>query len=104
MGYDVVAAANGDEAITRTAEAMQSGRRFAAAILDLTIPGGRGGKETVPELARIDPDMKVIVSSGYSDDPVIARPAEYGFSGRLIKPYRRDDMAQLFNSLFGDAP
>lgn len=99
IGCDVVTAANGDEAITRTSEAMESGRPFMAAILDLTIPGGRGGKETAPQLLKMDPNIKVIVSSGYSDDPVIARPAEYGFSGRLIKPYRRDTVAQLFRSL-----
>jgi two-component system cell cycle sensor histidine kinase/response regulator CckA len=101
--YDVVTAANGDEAIAKTAEAIRSGRRFVAAVLDLTIPGGRGGKETAPELVKMDPDMKVIVSSGYSDDPVMARPAEYGFSGKLIKPYRRAAVVQLFDSLFGHA-
>ncbi|MDP2724748.1 MAG: ATP-binding protein, partial [Syntrophales bacterium] len=99
MGYHVIAAINGDEAIAHVKSAMQSGQPFRAAILDLTIPGGRGGKETVHALLEIDPDIKVAASSGYSEDPVMSKPSDFGFAGRLVKPYRLNDLTLLLKSL-----
>jgi Response regulator containing CheY-like receiver, AAA-type ATPase, and DNA-binding domains len=92
MGYKVTTAEDGDEAILLVREAAKNNHHFILAILDLTIPGGRGGKETVENLQDIDPHLKIIASSGYSEDPVMADPCEYGFAGRLIKPYRIDDL------------
>lgn len=100
MGYHVIAAINGDEAIAHAGSAVQSGQPFRAAILDLTIPGGRGGKETVHALLEIDPDIMVVASTGYSEDPVMAKPSDYGFAGRLIKPYRMEHLTLLLESLF----
>ena len=99
MGYQAITAINGDEAIAHAGSAVQSGEPFRAAILDLTIPGGRGGKETVHALLEIDPDIKVVASTGYSEDPVMAKPSDYGFAGRLIKPYHMDQLALLLDSL-----
>ena len=61
-------------------------------IMDLTIPGGMGGKEAVNKLLAIDPKAKVIVSSGYSTDPVMANYSEYGFKGRLVKPFQMETL------------
>jgi CheY-like chemotaxis protein len=71
-------------------------------LLDLTIPGGRGGKDTVIHLRQFDPNLKIIASSGYSEDPVMANPAAHGFCGRLIKPYRPEEVGQLLQALSGE--
>jgi len=104
MGYTVTAARDGDEAIALTRQAEESGERFAAAILDLTIPGGKGGREIVSELLKIDPKLKMIASSGYSSDPVMSSPAEHGFSARLAKPYRKADLARVLESVLRVSP
>ncbi len=99
-GYDdVVTAKEGDEALALVKEAVRTGRPFILAILDLTIPGGRGGKDVVGEMVDIDPSLQVVASSGYSEDPVMSHPDAYGFTGRLIKPYRKDDLTGLLASL-----
>jgi DNA-binding NarL/FixJ family response regulator len=66
----------------------------------LTIPGELGGKKTVEMLRELDPDAKVIVSSGYSDDPVMSRFREYGFDGVLVKPYKVADLAEAIRKVF----
>ena len=70
------------------------GERFDVVILDLTIPGGMGGGETIQELREIDPFVKAIVSSGYSTDPIMADYAEYGFSDVIANPYRMRDLSE----------
>ena len=100
MGYGVATAKNGDEATEIAKSAIQSGQPFGAAILDLTIPGGRGGKEMVHDLLEMDPGIKVIASSGYSEDPVMSNPSRYGFATRLIKPYRMGDLIKALESIF----
>ena len=79
LGYEVKFAEDGAEAIEFFTRGTDAGDPFAAVILDLTVPGGMGGKETMEKLLRIDPQVKAIVSSGYSDDPVMANFKEYGF-------------------------
>jgi CheY-like chemotaxis protein len=98
-GYDVVPAKDGTEAIAIFENALRSGEPFAAVIMDLTIPGGMGGKETIRRLLRIDPQVKAIVSSGYSNDPVMAEFAFYGFSGVLEKPYNAEDLSKTLNAI-----
>jgi len=100
LGYDdIVTAKGGDEALALVKEAIRAGRPFILAILDLTIPGGRGGKDVVGEMTDLDPSLQVVASSGYSEDPVMSHPAAYGFTGRLIKPYRKEDLTRLLASL-----
>lgn len=86
-GFTVDTASDGKEAIEKYISAENNGHPFDIVIMDLTIPGGMGGKEAVKELLAIDPDAKVIVSSGYSMNPVLANYSEYGFIGRLTKPF-----------------
>lgn len=74
---------------------MEAGAPYAAVILDLTIPGGMGGKEAVKKLQEIAPGVNAIVSSGYSNDPTMAEYERHGFSGIIIKPYRIRDIADV---------
>jgi signal transduction histidine kinase/CheY-like chemotaxis protein len=94
MGYDVESCADGGEAVKRFQGARERNAPFAGVILDLTVPGGMGGKETALLLLEIDPDVALIVSSGYSNDPVIANYRQYGFRGAIRKPFDADTLAR----------
>jgi PAS domain S-box-containing protein len=99
QGYEIAESVEGSETVRLYQEAMQEGRRFDLVILDLSIPNGMGGVRTMEKLRLIDPDVLAIVSSGYSDDPVMARPASYGFAAVLPKPYEPADMLRLVKSV-----
>ncbi|MBW7956880.1 MAG: PAS domain S-box protein [Deltaproteobacteria bacterium] len=87
MGCEVATAGDGLEALEKYSQAFEAGAPFDAVIMDLTVPGGMGGKEAVKKLLEIDPNAKAIVSSGYSSDTIIANFKEYGFSDVILKPY-----------------
>ncbi len=87
QGYTVDECADGREAVARFRNAREHGVPFSAVILDLTVPGGMGGKESAAHLLEIDPEAVLIVSSGYSNDPVVANYREFGFSGAITKPF-----------------
>ena len=87
LGYEPESARDGVEAVMLYKKARESSRPYDAVILDLTIPGGMGGKDAINELLKIDPDVRAIVSSGYSDDPVLTNFQEYGFKAVVPKPY-----------------
>jgi PAS domain S-box-containing protein len=95
LGYDAEFASNGSEAIERYQEACESGAAFDAVILDLTIRGGMGGREVLERLREIDPEVKAIVSSGYSNDPVMADFEAYGFVGVIPKPYELRSLSEM---------
>ncbi|MBW2035737.1 MAG: response regulator [Deltaproteobacteria bacterium] len=90
LGYDVAFAKDGSEAIEMYKKAMKSKKCFDAVILDLTVKGGMGGKETVKKLLEIDSDVKAILSSGYSDDPAMTDFRKHAFCSTIVKPYDID--------------
>ncbi|MFA4876431.1 MAG: response regulator [Methanoregula sp.] len=91
-GYVVSVSYNGDDALARYRAAKESGQPVDVVILDLVIPGGLGGRETIGALRKINPHIRAIVSSGYSDDPIMANPRLYGFLAILPKPYQLADL------------
>jgi PAS domain S-box-containing protein len=102
IGCTAATAADGAEAIDLYEKARQAGEPFDAVIMDLTVPNGMGGKETIPQLRAINPDVLAIVSSGYSNDPVMANYRDYGFAGVVPKPYSTEDLAAALDELFSN--
>lgn len=102
FGLRVEVAKNGNEAIEKFKKEMQNSNPFDLVILDLTIPGGMGGKETIKVLQKVNQEIKAIVSSGYSNDPVMANYKSYGFKGVVIKPYRMADMYSTLKEVLKD--
>jgi PAS domain S-box-containing protein len=100
LGYEALVSRNGEEAIGLYESAQTSGQPIDLIIMDLTIPGGMGGRETVRRLKAINPAIKVVVSSGYSHDPVMADFRKYGFDNILPKPYHLEDLSRILRSLF----
>ncbi len=98
-GYSYQAAPDGEQALHMFRQAQSGGEPFSAVILDLTIPGGFGGKEVVKEMLSLDPHLRAIVVSGYSNDPVLAHYEEYGFKGRVAKPFNLVDLSIVLNSV-----
>ena len=95
LGHKVVLTKDGQEAIKAFQEALNNHSFFDLVILDLTIPGGIGGKATVQQILKIDPQTKVVVSSGYSTDPVMARFRDYGFCATLAKPFKLEEFSTV---------
>ncbi len=94
LGHEVLLAADGNEAIELFNEHRKSDQPVDVIIMDLTIPGGMGGKEAVQEILKIDPAAKVIVSSGYSNDPILANYQQYGFKAAIAKPFLLADLSK----------
>ncbi len=87
LGHSVVLVKDGATALQTYKQAMDAGHPFDAVILDLAIPGGKGGREIIEDLRLLDPKVLALVSSGYSEDPIVKNCQQYGFSGVLMKPY-----------------
>jgi len=88
LGYEVQTARDGAEAIAMYEDTKSAGRGFDAVLLDLTVSGGMGGMEAVGRLKELDPSVKLVVSSGYSDATVMSNFRKYGFDDVLPKPWR----------------
>jgi len=102
LGYQVEFAEDGDGMIELYRKARESAQPFDAVIMDLTVPGGMGGKESIQKLIKIDPEVKAVVSSGYSNDPVMADCRKYGFSGVVAKPFKIEDLSQVLHKVVTD--
>jgi CheY-like chemotaxis protein len=98
LGYQSDQAVNGQEVLEKFKAAKKGKNPFDLIILDLNIVDGMGGVETMEALKRLDENVKVIVSSGYSSDPVLSNYEEYGFIGRIPKPYLIKDLKDVINS------
>ncbi len=98
-GYEVSAASDGVDAVELYEQAEKSGEAFDVVIMDLTIPGGAGGKETIQRLLEIYPDSKAIVSSGYSNDPIMANYKDYGFKAVVEKPYSINELTRTIEDV-----
>lgn len=102
IGYNAVAAEDGAEGIEIYKEAMASGESFDAILMDLTIPGGMGGKEAIQRLKEIDPGVKAIVTSGYSSDSAMANFEEYGFKSVIVKPYGISELSNVVKKVISE--
>ena len=103
-GYRCQTAKDGHEALQLYAQAQKKDTPFSAVILDLTVPGGMGGKEVIQELRKLDPEVKAIVVSGYSNDPVLANYEAYGFKGRVAKPFSLLELSLALNGVLENRP
>jgi len=99
LGYDGVFVREGASALKIYAEEKEAGRPFDVVILDLSIADGMGGREVIGKLREYDRDVKAVVSSGYSNDPIMQDATRYGFSGKLTKPYRINEMKSLLETM-----
>jgi CheY-like chemotaxis protein len=99
LGYKVELVQNGWLALDVFRRAAKDGKPFDAVVMDLTVPGGMGGKEAITQLLEIDSKVKVIVSSGYSDDPIMSEYQKHGFRGVLVKPYKLEDLSRAIHEL-----
>jgi len=99
LGYEVTTCANGEEAIQLYRASVKSLTPFLTVFMDLTIPGGLGGKQAADEILSEFPEACLVVSSGYSNDQILSNYQEYGFSGAIAKPYKISDLEKLIDSL-----
>lgn len=99
LEYEVMFARDGAAAFDLYKHEKEAGAPFDLVILDLSVPEGLGGKDTISLLKSYDPAVKAIVSSGYSHDPVVENYLQYGFSGRLSKPYKINNLKAILEQL-----
>lgn len=99
LGYEVMLTEDGSEIIEEYKKSMETGDPYDLVIMDITVPGGMGGKEAIGKLLEIDPKVKAVISSGYSNDPVMANYEKYGFCARIVKPYKVEDLSELLDKI-----
>ena len=99
LGYSVDLASDGSEAVLLYKKAFERGRPYDLVILDITVPGGIGGREAFLEIKSIDPNAKAIVSSRYSNDPIMAQYKKYGFLGVISKPYKIEELLSVIRKV-----
>jgi PAS domain S-box-containing protein len=102
IGYEVTLSRDGEEAVSLYTQALQSNQPFAAVLMDLTIPGGMGGGEAMRILRGMNPKVKGIVSSGYSNDPIMSDYASFGFQGIITKPYKLGELREVLKRVITD--
>ncbi len=101
LGYTVILTGDGQEAVDQYKEALESGRKIDAAIMDLTVPGGMGGREAAGKILALDSDARLIVASGYSHDAAMSRHREHGFRAAVSKPFDLDELGLAVQTALG---
>lgn len=99
LGYEVESAVDVEQVLEMYQSVLSDGAKYDAVILDLTVPGGMGGKEAMEQLLQIDPDVKAIVSSGYSHDPVMSEHKQYGFKTYIAKPFNVGTLSRILDAV-----
>lgn len=99
IGYESVLAVDGDQAVNLYRERYSAGTPFSGVIMDLSIPGGKGGEQAVKEVLEINESAKVIVSSGYCDDPAMVEYDDYGFCAAISKPFNIQELTDILQVL-----
>jgi two-component system cell cycle sensor histidine kinase/response regulator CckA len=103
LGYEVTQAENALDGVNIYREKFEAGERFDAVILDLTLPGGMGGKEALKKLIEIDPTVNAIVSSGYATDATMSRYQDFGFRGVIAKPYEASELGRIVHDVINSS-
>jgi CheY-like chemotaxis protein len=103
LGYEVAGAESALEGVNLYREALERGQRFDLVILDLTLPGGMGGKEALKHLLELDPTVNAIVSSGYAMDATMSRYQDYGFRGVIAKPYEAAELGKVVRDVIASS-
>ena len=103
LGYTVTQAESALEGVNIYREKLEAGERFDAVILDLTLPGGMGGKEALKKLIEIDPTVNAIVSSGYAMDATMSRYQDFGFRGVIAKPYEAAELGKIVHEVIASS-
>lgn len=103
-GHTVTLTTHGNAAVDLYQEAFAGSNPFDLVIVDLTIPGAMGGRQTLQELLKIDPRVKVILSSGYATDPAVIEPQKFGFKGALAKPFLWSDLLRMIGMTIAPPP
>jgi PAS domain S-box-containing protein len=101
FGFQCDVTEHGAAAVERFVDARREGRPYALVVLDLTVPGGMGGLEALRHMRAVDPHVRAVVSSGYSDDPVLARYAEHGFAAAMQKPWALPELEKVLAEVLG---
>jgi CheY-like chemotaxis protein len=104
FGYEPVPSADGSEALRKTRALIAEGKQLTAAILDLTVREGAGGRDIVGPLRELLPKLPIVAASGYSNDPIMADPQRFGFSASLHKPFLLDDLGNLLSDVISRPP
>ncbi len=99
LGYEVSFAEDGEACIEQYKQALREGKRFDVVVMDLTIPGGMGGMEAMARLRELDMFVKAVVSSGYSNDPVMSDHKKFGFAAMISKPYRIEELSRVIHAV-----
>ena len=95
LGYTSTVTSDGREAVEKYLGAFEQSKKFDAVIMDLTVPGGMGGHAAAEKILSMDPEAKIVVASGYSNDPIMASYRSYGFCGVINKPFRIEDLQRV---------
>src|SRR5882724_1639363 len=99
LGYESVLTSEGAEALVSARALVAEGKPLVAALLDLTVRSGQGGREIVGALRELSPRLAIIACSGYTDDPAMADPTRFGFSGSLRKPFLLSELSKVLADL-----